>query len=119
MTTVYNVYRVKFAQGGGAPPHVGIALVPAQFQDQDKGRFYHVKGAVGIGMDYEIRPRYDFGKSRTYSSKEYVFQLPAEKLQSFEAVSYAEKPPHDPRVMQHLESSESESAGSGLHDMGS
>jgi hypothetical protein len=52
-----------------------------------------------MGMDYETRPRYDFGKSRTYSSKEYVFQLPAEKLQSFEAISSAESPPHDERVM--------------------
>ncbi|KAF8852012.1 hypothetical protein BDZ45DRAFT_765138, partial [Acephala macrosclerotiorum] len=72
---------------------------PRSIRGPRKGRFYHVKGAVSMGMDYETRPRYDFGKLRTYSSKEYVFQLPAEKLQSFEATSSAQKPPHDERVM--------------------
>lgn len=49
-TTTYNVYRVAFTQRRG-PGHEGIALVPAQNEDQGAGRFYHVTGDVGMGMD--------------------------------------------------------------------
>lgn len=74
-TIWYNVYIVYFAQASG-PLHEGIALVPAQLPNQTAGRFYHVKGNVGIGMDYECRPGYQFGASRSYEKSTYQFQMP-------------------------------------------
>ncbi|TID19414.1 hypothetical protein E6O75_ATG06752 [Venturia nashicola] len=98
MTTAYNVYRVYFAQLTG-PDLVGIALVPAQLADQGKGRFYHVKGNVGMGMDYEARPAYNFSGSKSFDRKEYLFQLPKSQLSEFESIASASKPPHDERVL--------------------
>lgn len=72
MTTTYNVYRVYFSQTTG-PDHVAIALVPEQFEDQGRGRFYHVKGSVGMGIDYDARPAYNFAVSKSYDRKEYIF----------------------------------------------
>ena len=51
-----------------------IALVPAQLPNQAAGRFYHVQGIVGMGMDYECRPGYqltpaDPTRSQLISSK--------------------------------------------------
>jgi hypothetical protein len=48
----YNVYIVYFSQPLG-PAHQAIALVPAHLKAQTAGRFYHVKGNVGLGMDYD------------------------------------------------------------------
>lgn len=46
-----DLQRVQGQSRG--PDHEGIALVPAQNQDQTAGRFYHVKGDLGMGMTYE------------------------------------------------------------------
>jgi hypothetical protein len=98
MTITYNVYRVFFEQSSG-PDHVAIALVPAQFEDQNRGRFYNVKGNVGMGMDYEVRPAYNFEGSRSFKSKEYLFQIPKSRLEDFESIASNTTPPHDPRTL--------------------
>ncbi|RMZ71477.1 hypothetical protein GMOD_00006594 [Pyrenophora seminiperda CCB06] len=54
-TKTYNVYIVTFKNRQG-PDHEGIALVPAQLEKQDAGRYYHVKGNVGMGMTYGLVP---------------------------------------------------------------
>ncbi|KAF2468144.1 uncharacterized protein BDR25DRAFT_58050 [Lindgomyces ingoldianus] len=97
MTTTYNVYKVYFSQASG-PSHVGIALVPAQLIDQGRGRFYHVKGNVGMGMDYESRPAYNFARSKSYEKSECVCQLPKSNLEKFEEIAASQPPPHDERV---------------------
>ncbi|OCK78720.1 hypothetical protein K432DRAFT_301420, partial [Lepidopterella palustris CBS 459.81] len=94
----YNVYIVYFSQATG-PDHEGIALVPAQLQGQAGGRFYHVKGTVGLGMDYECRPGYNFGQSRTLRDKADQFQLPRSYLPHFENIASTRPPPHDPRAL--------------------
>jgi len=52
-----------------------------------------------MGMNYEARPGYNFSKSKSFDSEEYVVQLPAEKLQRFEAISSAQTPWYDVRVL--------------------
>lgn len=69
MITTYNVYRFHFRQAS-APDHVAIASVPAQNEAQKKGRFYHVYGDVGMGMDFKARPGYNFGAFKLYDRKE-------------------------------------------------
>jgi hypothetical protein len=98
MTTTYNVYRVYFSQANG-PDHVAIALVPEQLQNQGAGRFYHVTGNVGLGMNYDARPAYSFAGSKSFKSQEYLFQLPKSKLSEFESITSAVTPPHDERVL--------------------
>lgn len=97
-TTIYNVYRVSFAQSRG-PDHEGIALVPAQNANQKAGRFYHVAGDVGMGMTYEKRPAYQFGASKSYKNSTLQFQVPKAKLDQFEEIAAANPPPHDPRTL--------------------
>ncbi|KAI3054862.1 hypothetical protein CBS147353_11398 [Aspergillus niger] len=97
-TTIYNVYRVVFSQSRG-PDHEGIALVPAQNANQGAGRFYHVKGDVGVGMDYDMRPGYRFGESKSYKSSTLQFQLPKTQLAHFEEITQKCPPPYDPRVL--------------------
>lgn len=97
-TVWYNVYIVYFTQPSG-PAHEGIALVPAQLEGQAGGRFYHVKGTVGMGMDYECRPGYNFGRSRSFKDKVYQFQLPKSYLPNFEHIASTRPPPYDPRAL--------------------
>ncbi|KAF3903856.1 hypothetical protein ABW20_dc0102338 [Dactylellina cionopaga] len=100
MSVIYNVYRVYFEQREGSiPDHVGIALVPSEFPLQDKGRYYHVKGDVGVGMDYECRKGYNFQASRGYKKQEYVFRFSKDKLSEFEAIAAAAPVPYDPRLL--------------------
>ncbi|ELR06486.1 hypothetical protein VC83_06147 [Pseudogymnoascus destructans] len=97
-TVHYNVYIIYFNQATG-PSHEGIALVPSQFPNQTAGRFYHVKGTVGMGMDYECRPGYNFGASRSYQKSSYQFQIPKSRLADFERIAQSRPPPHDPRAL--------------------
>jgi hypothetical protein len=97
-TTIYNVYRVSFSQVRG-PDHEGIALVPMQNEDQGAGRFYHVKGDVGIGMTYEKRPGYRFTMTKSYKSSTLQFQLSKTHLDHFEVIAEKHPPPHDPRTL--------------------
>ena len=97
-TTIYNVYRVVFEQKRG-PDHEAIALVPAQNDDQGAGRFYHVIGDVGMGMDYDPRPAYRFTASKSYKGSTLQFQLPKVQLARFEELAAKHPPPHDPRVL--------------------
>jgi hypothetical protein len=97
-TTTYNVYRVYFNQKSG-PDQVAIALVPIQLEDQGRGRFYHVQGNVGLGMDYQLRPGYNFGGSKSFKDKEFVFLIPRSRLDEFEAIASNQQPPHDERVL--------------------
>ncbi|KAJ9295274.1 hypothetical protein DTO271G3_6097 [Paecilomyces variotii] len=97
-TTTYNVYRVRFTQQGN-PDHEGIALVPAQNSDQLAGRFYHVKGTVGMGMAYERKPGYRFGAIDGYKDSTFQFQLPKLMLHRFEEIAAKHPPPYDPRVL--------------------
>jgi hypothetical protein len=96
-TVWYNVYIVYFSQPSG-PPHEGIALVPAQLEGQEGSRFHHVKGTVGMGTDYECRPGYNFGRSRSFKTKVYQFQLPKSYLQNFEHIASTRPAPYDPRA---------------------
>ena len=98
-TISYNVYRVRFTQSGSNPDHEGIALVPAQLSDQGAGRFYHVKGDVGLGMSYECRKGYRFSASRSYKGSELQFQIAKSDLGRFEAIAENTTAPHDPRVL--------------------
>ncbi|KAJ5474103.1 hypothetical protein N7475_003669 [Penicillium sp. IBT 31633x] len=97
-TTTYNVYRVYFKQID-KPDHQGIALVPAQMADQGRGRFYHVTGDLGLGMDYDLRPGYNFRGTKSYKSSAFQFQIPKEKLSEFEGIAAKQRVPHDPRVL--------------------
>lgn len=97
-TTTYNVYRVYFRQSD-KPDHQGIALVPAQNEDQGRGRFYHVTGDLGLGMDYDPRPGYNFRGTKSYKSSAMQFQISKGKLPAFEAIAAKQKVPHDPRVL--------------------
>jgi hypothetical protein len=97
-TTTYNVYRVLFTQRGG-PDHVGIALVPAQNEDQDPRRFYNVIGTVGLGMDYDPKPGYRFSADDSYKSPTFQFQLPKTRLAEFEQIARAAEVLYDPRVL--------------------
>lgn len=97
-TTTYNVYRVYFKQNDN-PDHQGIALVPAQNADQGRGRFYHVTGDLGLGMEYDPRPGYNFRGTKRYKTSSLQFQLPKEKLSEFEDIAAQIKVPHDPRVL--------------------
>ncbi|OJD10997.1 hypothetical protein AJ78_08144 [Emergomyces pasteurianus Ep9510] len=53
-----------FLQARG-PDHEGIPLVPAESSDQGAGRFYHVKGDVGMCMTYGKLPGYRFSASKS------------------------------------------------------
>lgn len=97
-TETYNVYRVAFTQQN-APDHVAIALVPAQNSDQGAGRFYHVVGDVGVGMEYQRRPGYSFSKSKSYKDSTFQFKLPKTELSRFEEIAQQHKPPHDERAL--------------------
>lgn len=97
-TTAYNVYRVYFKQLN-RPDHQGIALVPAEMEPQESGRFYHVTGDLGLGMDYDRRLKYNFRATRTYKSSELQFQITKEKLAEFEEIAAKQEVPHDPRVL--------------------
>ncbi|OBT91167.1 hypothetical protein VE02_00128 [Pseudogymnoascus sp. 03VT05] len=97
-TILYNVYRIYITQGTG-PLHQGIALVPAQLQSQTAGRFYHVTGTVGLGMDYQCRPAEKFGLNPAFKSAVLMFQMPKSLLGEFEAIASSVPPPHDPRVL--------------------
>ena len=76
-----------------------IALVPAQLPNQAAGRFYHVQGIVGMGMDYECRPGYQFDASRSYEKSTYQFQMPESYLANFEHIAKNTPPPYDPRAL--------------------
>ncbi|OBT54194.1 hypothetical protein VE04_06510 [Pseudogymnoascus sp. 24MN13] len=97
-TILYNVYRIYITQGTG-PLHQGIALVPAQLPSQTAGRFYHVTGTVGLGMDYQCRPAEKFGLNPAFKSAVLMFQMPKSLLAEFEAIVSSVPPPHDPRVL--------------------
>ncbi|KFY45180.1 hypothetical protein V494_01105 [Pseudogymnoascus sp. VKM F-4513 (FW-928)] len=97
-TVLYNVYHIYITQGTG-PLHQGIALVPAQLQPQTAGRFYHVTGTVGLGMDYQCRPAEKFGLNPAFKSAVLMFQMPKPLLEEFEAIASSVPPPHDPRVL--------------------
>ncbi|KAE8353232.1 hypothetical protein BDV28DRAFT_165110 [Aspergillus coremiiformis] len=97
-TTTYNAYRVVFNQARG-PDHEGIALVPAQNENQGTGRVYHVTGDVGVGMNYDAKPAYRFSASKSYKSSYLEFQLPKTQLARFEEILRKHPPPHDPRVL--------------------
>ncbi|KAL1867220.1 hypothetical protein Plec18167_008761 [Paecilomyces lecythidis] len=97
-TTTYNVYRVLFTQQG-SPDHEGIALVPAQNSDQLAGRFYHVKGTVGLGMTYERKPGHRFGAVDGYKDSTFLYQISKSKLDRFEEIAAKHPPPYDPRVL--------------------
>lgn len=97
-TTTYNVYRITFTQQN-APEHAAIALVPAQNNDQGAGRFYHVTGDVGVGMEYDPRPGYHFSKTKSFKDQVLQFQLPKSKLKQFEEIAARHQPPHDPRAL--------------------
>ncbi|KAL5345150.1 hypothetical protein ACLOAV_010106 [Pseudogymnoascus australis] len=76
-TVLYNVYHIYITQGTN-PLHQGIALIPAQLPSQTAGRFYHVTGTIGLGMDYH---------------------MPKSLLAEFEAIASSVPPPYDPRVL--------------------
>ena len=97
-TVLYNVYRIYITQGTG-PLHQGIALVPAQLHSQTAGRFYHVTGTVGLGMDYQCRPAEKFSLNPAFKSAVLMFQMPKPLLAEFEAIASSVSPPHDPRVL--------------------
>ena len=97
-TTTYNVYRVYFEQSRG-PNHEGIALVPAQNPNQNAGRFYHVKGTVGLGMDYDPHPGYRFGEIEGFKESVLQFQFPRAMLGRFEEIAADQPPPYDPRAL--------------------
>nr|POE61856.1 hypothetical protein CFP56_73160 [Quercus suber] len=97
-TTHYNVYRVQFLQRQG-PNHEGLALVPAHLDYQEAGRFYHVWGDVGMGMDYQLRPSYNFGRSSTYQGVQYLFKISLASLSSWEEICSSTPAPHDSRVL--------------------
>lgn len=96
--TTYNVYRVYFKQLN-RPDHQGIALVPTEVENQGRGRFYHVIGDLGLGMDYNRRLDYDFVGTKSYKSSEVQFQISKEKLSEFEEIAAKQEVPHDPRVL--------------------
>jgi hypothetical protein len=96
--THYNVYRIVSSQSHG-PDHVGLALVPAQMPNQDGGRFYHVIGNVGMGMEYQKCGRFDFSREPTYKSKSYLFKIKKESLQDWERICEGKPAPFDPRVL--------------------
>ncbi|KAL4789135.1 hypothetical protein BDV19DRAFT_383352 [Aspergillus venezuelensis] len=79
-TTTYNVYLVTT-------------------KTQGIGRFYHVIGSVGMGMDYDSRPSYRFRATRTFKSSVLQFQMPKAQLARFEEFASALPPPHDPRLL--------------------
>lgn len=97
-TTIYNVYRVYFTQAA-RPDHQGIALVPAQNACQTAGRFYHVKGVVGLGMDYERQPGCRFGDRDDFKEARFQFKIARDMLGRFEEVAGGVEPPFDPRAL--------------------
>lgn len=97
-TTTYNVYRVFFSQSLGTD-HEAIALVPQENKDQGAGRFYHVTGTVGLGMDYDSKPAHRFDKIPEYKGAAFLFRLPRAQLARFEEIARNCPPPHDPRAL--------------------
>lgn len=97
-TTTYNVYRVSFSQSSGTD-HEAIALVPAENKDQGAGRFYHVTGSVGLGMNYDPKPAHRFNTIKEYKGSTLLFQLPRALLARFEEIARKCPPPHDPRAL--------------------
>ncbi|BCR83762.1 uncharacterized protein ACHE_11164A [Aspergillus chevalieri] len=97
-TTTYNVYRVFFSQSSSID-HEAIALVPAENKDQGAGRFYHVTGTVGLGMDYDSKPAYRFDKISEYKGAAFLFRLPRAQLARFEDIARSCPPPHDVRAL--------------------
>ncbi|KFY21719.1 hypothetical protein V491_02942 [Pseudogymnoascus sp. VKM F-3775] len=97
-TVLYNVYHIYITQGA-SPLHQGIALVPAQLHRQTAGRFYHVTGTVGLGMDYQCRPAEKFGLNPAFESAVLISQMPKSLLEGFEVIASSVPPPHDPRVL--------------------
>lgn len=96
-TVLYNVYILKLSQCRGM--HQGIILVPAQEEPQNAGRFYNVKGDLGLGMDYEYIESYKFFCSKSYKTKEYKSQLPKTHLKAFESIAEACELPKDSRSL--------------------
>ncbi|KAG8626387.1 hypothetical protein KVT40_005332 [Elsinoe batatas] len=94
----YNVYRLTFRQHSGVD-HKGIALVPAQQEEQHAGRYYHVTGTVGLGMEYEKKPAFKFGSIPELKSKEYRYIIAKTSLELREEIAAGVTPPHDPRVL--------------------
>lgn len=78
---------------------MGIALVPAQNTNQLAGRFYHVKGLVGLGMEYEQRGAFAFGADASYKASELVFIIDKAALPQWEAIARAVEVPHDERAL--------------------
>lgn len=101
-TTTYNVYIVYFSQYRG-PNHEGIALVPAQNSNQRAGRFYHVKGVVGLGMNYESQPGCRFGNIEGYKDSVLQFQIPRTTLDRFECIAADQPPPYHPRALTEMD----------------
>lgn len=97
-TTIYNVYRIFFSQTSGIY-HEAITLVPEENKDQGAGRFYHVTGTVGLGMDYESKPAYRFDKIPEYKDAAFLFRLPRAQLARFEDIARNCPPPHDQRAL--------------------
>lgn len=97
-TVLYNVYHIYITQGIGLL-HQGIALVPAQLHSQTAGRFYHVTGTIGLGMDYQCRPAEKFGLNPAFKSAVLMSQMPKLLLAEFEAIASSVPPPHDSRVL--------------------
>jgi len=85
-TELYNVYIVYY-QTTPFHGHEGIALVPAQEKLQNGGRFYHIKGDMFTGMEYETRNVHDFSIAKTFKTKVYQFQLPISYLSDFERIA--------------------------------
>lgn len=85
-TTTHNVYRVTFSQHS-SPDHEAIALVPAQNANQGAGRFYHVKGAVRLGMDYEVIKAHRFAEVEGFKGAVLRFQIRREDLGRFEEIT--------------------------------
>lgn len=97
--TKWNVYRARYSQRVGTPDHEFIVLVKADSADSGRGTKLHVKGDVGLGMDYEYRPNYPYAADKSYKGRTLVGTLLDSKVASFEQIAQSIKPPHDPEVM--------------------
>ncbi|KAL2012160.1 hypothetical protein VTN00DRAFT_4878 [Thermoascus crustaceus] len=58
-----------------------------------------VKGAVGMGMDYERKKAHRFAEVEGYKVAVLQFQIRREDLERFEEIAERCPPPHDPRVL--------------------
>lgn len=67
--------------------------------NQKAGRFYHVKGVVGLSMDHESQPGCALGDIEGFKDPILQFRIPRSMFGHFKHIAAGQPPPHAPRAL--------------------